>query len=231
MFRILSLLKFRSVNIYKLTCKVSWPFINLGKACFVCEQDKADCIPREAHDCPKCRPKVKLNQSDAQQVLEHMGAHILHDSTLNPSQEVCGFCLQPSPMCKLLVKKGCGASATYRVDIDSSSCINLIWFNYASAAYSSETLPCSNIPIICPLCPPKSSGVWTYSLHAHFCDQHKLTLHTQYPMKTHLSQSEKDGMKRIWDTQFNAPNTHNPKKKKVPALLLSEAHTSQSALQ
>jgi hypothetical protein len=185
----------------------------------------------EAHDCEKCGPNVKLNRSNAQRVLEHMGAHILHDATLNHSQEVCGLCLRPSPMCRLFVKKGRGALAGNHVDIDNSSCVNLIRFNYASAACSSESSPCSNVPIICPLCPPKSPGVWTYSLHAHFRDRHKLTTHTQFPMTVYLSQSEKDGMKRIWDARFNVPQPRNLKKKKVPALLLSEAHMSRSALQ
>lgn len=63
-------------------------------------------MPIEAHDCAKCGPNVKLNRSNAQRILEHMGAHILHDATLNRSQEVCGLCLRPSPMCRLLVKKG-----------------------------------------------------------------------------------------------------------------------------
>ena len=187
-------------------------------------------MPREAHDCAKCGPNVKLNRSNAQRVLEHMGAHILHDTTLNHSHEVCGLCLRPSPMCRLLVKKGRGASAGNRVDIDNSTCVNLIRFNYASAACSSESSPCSNVPIVCPLCPPKSPGVWTYSLHAHFRDRHKLVSHTQYPMTIHLSQSEKDGMKRIWDARFNVPQPCNLKKKKA-VLVLSEAHTSRSALQ
>lgn len=160
-----------------------------------------------------------------------MGAHILHDAMLNHSQEVCGLCLQPSPMCRLLVKKGCGASAGNHVDIDNLSCVNLIQFNYTSAACSSESSPCSNVLINCPLCPPKSPGVWTYSLHAHFHDQHKLISHRQYPMTVYLSQSEKDGMKQIWDARFNAPQPRNLRKKKVPALLLSEAHISRSALQ
>ena len=150
-------------------------------------------------------PNVKLNQSNVQQVLEHMGAHILYDTTLNHSQEVCGLCLWPSPMCRLLVKKGHGALVGNHVDIDNSSCVNLIQFNYVSAACLSESSPCSNVPIICPLCPPKSPGVWTYSLHAHFRDWHKLTTHTQFPMTVYLSQSEKDGMKWIWDARFNVP--------------------------
>jgi len=125
-------------------------------------------------------------------------------------------------MCRWLVKKGHGALVGNHMDIDNSSCVNLIWFNYASTACLSETSPCSNVPIICQLCPPKSPRVWTYSLHAHFCDQHKLATHTQFSIMVYLSQSEKDGMKQIWDARFNIPQLHNLKKKKVPALLLSE---------
>jgi hypothetical protein len=133
-------------------------------------------------------------------------------------------------MCRLLVKKGHGALAGNHVDIDNSSCVNLIRFNYTSTACSSESSLCFNVLINCPLCPPKSPGIWTYSLHAHFCDRHKLISHTQYPMSVYLSQSEEDGMKWIWNARFNAPQPCNLKKKKVPALLLSEAHISQSTL-
>jgi len=206
----------------------------IGKACFICEQEEPShplgSVADTDCDCAKYGPRVTLNQSNGQRVLEHMGAHILYDITLSHSQEVCGLCLQPSPMCMLFLKSRHGASASCSMDIHKSTCANLIHFNYASAAHSSESSPCSNVPIPCPLCPKQSPAVWTYCLHMHFHERHKLASHTQYPINVQLPESEKEGMKKIWDTCFNAWKPHNLTNKKAPALVLSEAHHSQLAL-
>jgi hypothetical protein len=211
-----------------------FPYRHEGKACFVCQEDEAtDCpgnIRYETSDCSTCGPRVQVNRSNGQRILEHMGAHILFDSTIgNHSQELCGLCLRPSPMCRLNLKKGRGATAGYNIDINSSSCINLVRFNCATAARSSDASPCSNVPIICPLCPAKSPAVWTYNLRTHFRERHKLP-DAQFPLKVQLSESEKYGMRRIWDARFNIPKIRNLKNKKKEALTLSEAHSSRAAL-
>jgi hypothetical protein len=53
-----------------------------------------------------------------------MGAHILHDATIDG--EACGLCLRPSPMCRLVLKKGRGADAGYSLDLKKSTCANLM---------------------------------------------------------------------------------------------------------
>lgn len=72
-----------------------------GGACFVSEvSNEATADPDGEGNCSRCGPSAaKLDWKQTQRVLEHMGAHILFDVTLNASEEYCGLCLRPSPMC------------------------------------------------------------------------------------------------------------------------------------
>ncbi|KAF8257898.1 hypothetical protein EI94DRAFT_1626623 [Lactarius quietus] len=164
--------------------------------CFVCDERPIDFAHpnSESGDCSRCEPSVTLNWKNSQCVLEHMGAHIQHDSLLDSSEEICGLCLRPAPMCQLYLRKVRGVSGSVTVDCKKSNCINLIHFSYAAASTSSESSPCSNIPITFPLCPDGNPAVWTYSLHAHFGGQHRLQSPAHFPIMIKLSQSEKDGM-------------------------------------
>ena len=205
-----------------------FPYRSEGKACFVCEQDEPNGdISNENADCLLCGPKVYFNRSSGQRVLEHMGTHIFFDNAIC-STERCGLCLRPALMCRLIVKKGRGANASPRIDFDSSTCTNLIRFNYATAAQLSEGSPCSNVPINCPLCPDKSPAVWMYCLHTHFREQHKLMSRDLFPIAVQLSKSEEHGMLQIWKQRLT---TRKPRKRnKTSALVLSEAHSSRLAL-
>ena len=109
-----------------------------GGACFVSEvSNEATADPDREGNCPRCGPSaVKLDWKQTQHVLEHMGAHILFDVTLNASEEYCRLCLCPSPMCQIYVNKGCGADERVSVDLSRSTCPNLIHFNYKSTAQS-----------------------------------------------------------------------------------------------
>ncbi|KAN0138828.1 hypothetical protein V8E53_003216 [Lactarius tabidus] len=130
-----------------------FPYWNPGGACFICEvsNEASAKLDRQA-DCSRCGPP-------------HMGAHIMFDMTLNTSEEYCGLCLCPLPMCQIYLNKGCGTSGRVSVDLIKSTCPNLV-------SHSSDQSPCSNIPVICPLCPAGSPAVWTYSLHSHYCRHH-----------------------------------------------------------
>jgi hypothetical protein len=147
-------------------------FATPGQACFIYELEPNSHAPpggTETHSlCSKCGSQVLVDQANGQCLLEHMGAHMLYDPSIDHSQELCGLCLRLAPMCMIFLKKGWGAAAGYSVDISQSTCINLMCFNYATAAWSSEVSPCSNIPILCPLCPTNSLAVWRYSMHSHF---------------------------------------------------------------
>ncbi|KAH8992884.1 hypothetical protein EDB86DRAFT_2806045, partial [Lactarius hatsudake] len=105
---------------------------------------------------------------NGQRVLEHMGAHILHNGQLDSSKELCDMCLHPALMCQIYLRKARGTAGSISVDRKKSKCVNMTCFNYTTASTSSEASPCPNVPIICPHCPDDSPAVWMYSLCAHF---------------------------------------------------------------
>ncbi|KAH8976596.1 hypothetical protein EDB92DRAFT_1248155 [Lactarius akahatsu] len=104
-------------------------------------------------------------------------------------------------------------------------------FNYATASTSSEASPCSNVPIICPRCPDESPAVWTYSLHAHFRERHRIQSPDNFPITICLSQSEKGGMRKVWNSRFKAQKQRKTKPKNMPSLAISEAHRARLYLQ
>jgi hypothetical protein len=180
-------------------------------------------------DCSRCGASVKLDWKNTQCVLEHMGAHILYDTSLNPSEERCGLCLRPAPMCQLYLTKGRGTAGKRSVDRSKSKCPNLVRFNYKNAAQSSERSPCSNVPVDCTLCPAGSPAVWTYSLHSHYRERHRLSP-VHFPVRVETSQSEKDGMKRVWNSRFKQRGSYRTKRRKLghnSSLSISEAHRSR----
>lgn len=197
----------------------------------MCEASNGETAELDGHaDCSRCGPSVKLDWKNTQRVLEHMGAHILHDATLNGSEERCGLCLRPAPMCQVYLTKGRGTGGKRSVDRSKSSCPNLVRFNYKNAAQSSERSPCSNVPVDCTLCPASSPAVWTYSLHSHYRERHRLNSVMHFPTRAELSQSEKDGMKHVWNARFKQRGSYRTKKRRNlgrnPPLPISEAHRS-----
>ncbi|KAH9031260.1 hypothetical protein EDB84DRAFT_1271103 [Lactarius hengduanensis] len=204
-----------------------FPYRSEGMACFVCDEKPSDYMDHnyQSCDCTICGPTVVLNRKNGQRFLEHMGAHILHDGTLDSSEERCGLCLRPASMCQLYLRKARGTAGSVSVDHKKSSCVSMIRFNYATASVSSEASPCSNVPITCPHCPDNSPAVWTYSLHAHYRARHRLSP-TNFPITISLSQSEKDGMRQVWNSRFKAQR-RKTKPKNQPSLAISEAHRAR----
>jgi hypothetical protein len=180
--------------------------------------------------CSICGARSQLEKSNPQRVLEHMAAHILYDAGINQTHELCGLCLRPSPMCQIFLKKGRGAAAGYSMDLNKSICINLTRFRYTLAEQSSEASPCTNVPKICPLCPKDNPAIWTYNLDSHFRSLHKLTSPNHFPVQFHISASEKEALKKIWESRFKVRATRKMKKSKRVPMMLSEAHSSRLAL-
>jgi hypothetical protein len=175
--------------------------------------------------CPKCNPLVPLDIKHGQRVLEHCAAHILHDPSINEMDELCGLCLRPAPMCTFYLRKGNGG---YQIDWSKSTCLYEIKFQYAVAATSSTGSPCSNVPVICEICGPKSPAIWRYNLNAHFRNFHRLSNPTSWPVKVLITEDEKTGLSKVWATR----NTHRvPRnmKRTRERLVISEAHSSRLA--
>lgn len=59
-----------------------------------------------------------------------------------------------------------------------SNCPHAEEFTYSTAKKGSKTTPCTNVPIICPLCPPprnprdKSPAIWKYNMLQHIQFEH-----------------------------------------------------------
>ncbi|KAF8056026.1 hypothetical protein FPV67DRAFT_686987 [Lyophyllum atratum] len=206
-----------------------------GEACFVCESDDnlGEVEDGESIMCPKCPPTVFLDSTSPQRVLAHLGAHILHDKThVNRSDLPCGLCLRPYPMCRFFVKKGKGAKASLKINRDASTgCTNMLTFSYKSAENSTASSPCSNVPLLCPLCPKTEPAVWRYNLQHHFSVVHPSAERSKYQGLWKLTRFEEQEMNKIWLARRKyGVASKRTKKGKEPALVVSQAHSSRIAL-
>jgi hypothetical protein len=209
----------------------------IDKACFVCESDDVaqQTLYSGENMCSTCTPPARINRSNTQHLLEHIGSHILYDSKVTLKSEPCGFCLRPmdgSIQCRIYLKKPSGAKRVEQLDTDQSSgCPAMQKFSYAKARVSNKDHPCSNIPLVCPLCPGSEPCVWKYNLEAHFQRAHpQATLDSYFDANQRvLSASELAAMRIIWDKR----HAYKPRQKRTAAetiMNISEAHSSRLAL-
>ena len=122
--------------------------------------------------CMRCQPTVTFNTKHQQRIIEHNGAHLLFDHSIDRSMEPCGLCLCPVPLCKIYLRKSKGHTGNITIDMRRSSCPNLVKFSIAIAAESSDASPCTNHPFRCPNCPDLSPAVWSYTFREHLTQFH-----------------------------------------------------------
>jgi hypothetical protein len=201
-----------------------------GKACFLTEHDGKECELINATDknCTNCTPSVQLPKS-GQRVLEHMGAHILFDSSVDPTLKPCGLCLRPSPLCAFYLKKTKGGHGSNQINARRSTCANMTKFSYGIAAISTSSSPCSNIPIRCHHCPESAPAVWRYNIKAHIMKKHPYVPISEYRDSCQITQAERTQMKGIWNNRHRSKKTRKGKRSKRP-LVISEAHSSRLIL-
>ncbi|KAF9003280.1 hypothetical protein BDQ17DRAFT_1242113, partial [Cyathus striatus] len=204
-----------------------------GYACFVCETDhdvgEIGCL--ETCECPWCSLSVALDLTMGQHMLEHMGAHILFDAgTINSKGVLCGLCLHPPSICRYFLMKGKGAHGSTRINQQAShGCLMKMKFSYGIAAESSQSSPCSNVPIQCPICPKTDLAVWKYFMKHHFEEKHKSLKLTEYSQYWNILAFECDKMRKIWLKQTNG--TAKPARTlSKPTLKISEVHRAQISL-
>ena len=150
-------------------------------------------------DCPRCSPTITLDLSQGQRVLEHVGAHVLHDPGLDKSTPLCGLCLRPAPFCQIFLKKGKGAQGRMGINASlSKGCLMKVKYAYHVASKSTASSPCSNVPIHCPLCPNIEPAVWRYFMRIHFQEVHPNAPISKYDHLWKLSNFEISEMKKIW---------------------------------
>jgi len=167
---------------------------------------------------------VTLDLSQGQRVLEHIGAHILHDPGLTQSTEICGLCLRPPPFCQFFLTKGKGANGSLKINQSlSRGCLLKVKYSYGVAAESSSSSPCSNVPVACPLCSNTAPAVWKYFMKAHFQETHKSAPISKYEHLWKISNFETAEMKKIWAKRKNIM-VKRTKKSKNPPLVVSENH-------
>lgn len=206
-----------------------------GNAAFSCEAE-VDERPmngpgsaRPDH-CNKCQPAVPWDTSKTPKTLEHVAAHLLFDNSVDTSQELCGLCMRPSPLCVFYLRKGKGAGSAPQIDMRTSRCPNLVGkFLYSAALTERINSPCTNVPVVCPLCPSKSGCVWKYNMKTHLTNHHPSVRDTNILQAYIISESEKAALKLRWDSRHRVKPRRKRNVTSVP-LTISEVHSSRQAL-
>ncbi|KAH9016244.1 hypothetical protein EDB84DRAFT_1567344 [Lactarius hengduanensis] len=204
-------------------------------AAFVCEvelDERAITGPTSAQSdcCPMCRPATPWDISKTHKILEHVASHLLFDSTLDTTQELCGLCMRPSPQCAFYLRKGKGAGSAPQIDERVTSCPNFTGkLSYLSAATERTNSPCTNVPIICRLCPSTSAAVWKYNMKTHRAQFHPSTTGGEFPREFVVSESEKAALKVLWETRFTISRRRRKHNVTTMPLVISEVHSSCQA--
>ncbi|KAF9060527.1 hypothetical protein BDP27DRAFT_1429958 [Rhodocollybia butyracea] len=203
-----------------------------GLACFVAENDadSSNSAPSGMYLCPKCVPNIELDMDLGQRLLEHIGAHIIFDSSVIRATEPCGFCLRPTPMCRLYLRKARGHKANLQIDTKKSTCPNLVKIWYGTASVSKKSAPCSNVPLLCELCGGlNAAAVWRYNMKEHLTNVHPTADLSKYEHLWSIHQHEITEMKKKWKNRKDPVLATKGKGKSVVPLTVSEAHSSRMA--
>jgi len=199
---------------------------SLGKACFLTKQETHNQDLVDGRACYKCSPPVEL--SKPQEVLAHMGAHILYDARIIVNLEPCGLCLRTG-VCTFHLRKGRGADGGVQVDYKKSTCPGMVEFNYKVAAQPTKSSPCSNVPLHCPGCPSTAPAIWRYNLKEHLKNKHPHLRVNDYKDMWKLSKTELEDLKRKWVERNKVKKRR--KRTQRSNLVISEAHTSVAVMQ
>jgi hypothetical protein len=198
----------------------------IGYACFACEKDAAGGdVTREASldNCRLCQ-RISLSALKGPALVAHMSAHILHDPRMRGADNPCGFCLNTETLCSILLSVSSKATT---IDMKNSRCPHLRKLNLTAASkFSPPRSPCTNHPLACPLCPPKSPAVWKYNLRAHIIQRHPTSQVELYKDYYSLHDDETTLMKAVFQVK---PRQGGPTNK-VPTLITSDVHSTRLAL-
>ncbi|KZT31449.1 hypothetical protein SISSUDRAFT_973947, partial [Sistotremastrum suecicum HHB10207 ss-3] len=203
---------------------------------FVCEtegEDRDHLHGAQKQFCPYC-PKasaIPLDFTNGPAVISHMAQHLRFDPKILHDPERCGFCLRPNHLCIFFLKKPKGANSTIQIDDKKSGgCLNYGPFgvkriNYAAAAQSTPSSPCSNVPLKCPICPDAAPAVWKYGMKAHL-KKHDANL-AEYTHLWEISRAEEEALKILWNTRTSR---RTPRTANTPSFTISEGHSSRLAI-
>jgi hypothetical protein len=185
-------------------------------------------VPAGMVQCEYCSLAVALDPGKVLRLLEHVGAYLLFNANINLSLEPCRLCLRPSPSCVFYLRKGKGTSTSCQVDLQKSWCPYLQRFSYQAAVTEAINSPCTNVPLICPLCPSTVGAVWKYNMHVHFSKHHSSANIADYFANWGTSASEKEALQRKWQSRHKTRKSR--KMLKQHPLVISEQHSSRQVL-
>ncbi|KAF5366588.1 hypothetical protein D9758_008958 [Tetrapyrgos nigripes] len=219
----------RSLRIPTIKRSSFFPYwTTANEAAFLCEHDGVGRGDIDGYvTCPSCtNPLIYLDFSKPQMILKHIGSHILNSPSTLRSSEPCGFCLSPSPQCQFFLTK--------KEKLDrkrSTGCtvfLGLKSFNYASASKTTQSSPCSNVPVTCPLCSRANThapAVWRYNLEAHYRKRHP-TASCEEVWK--ISNSEKSAMSEVYKNRKKIPKPRgkNKQREMCGPIPISQAHAT-----
>jgi hypothetical protein len=201
----------------------------LGSVCFICEDEgssRGEIL--DEHRCPHC-PTLRLPKSRQSELVSHMGMHILHDNALKNVPNPCGFCLSPGSLCSVRLKKGQGRKVGMQIDLQNSRCQynNQVKLSLKTFSKSTSASPCTNVPIMCPLCPTTSDAVWKYNLESHLKTVHPTANISEYRTYYEISKSEFVALKNAFTSK---PRWTAKRIRSLVNINISEAHSSRVAL-
>ena len=137
--------------------------------------------------------------------------------------------MRESPLCVFYLRKGKGAGSSPQIDHRTSRCPNLTGkFLYSAAAKERINSPCTNVPIVCPLCPSTSPTVWKYNMKSHLAKNHSSVVRGSDLFQQYgISESEKAALKLQWEQRHKVQRR---KRKTAPTQLpVSDMHSSRYA--
>jgi len=112
-----------------------------------------------------------------------------------------------------------------QVDHQKSCCPNLCHFSYLSAAMEAPNSPCTNVPIICPLCPSSAGTIWKYNAYIHFSKHHLSAVLTEHLSNITTSTSECAALQMKWEKCYSTCR-QKPKGPGHASLVIAEQHSS-----
>ena len=137
------------------------------------------------------------------------------------------LCLRPANVCTIYLTRRTGRGYQWSLKYGGVvRCPNETNFSYSTAMVSSESSPCSNVPLQCPYCPDGSPAVWRYNLQVHFQLQHKGVDATKHEDLWKMTAEEAKVMAEIWKNRKKQPKRCGKGKQKV-TLSVSEEHSSR----
>ncbi|KAF6750835.1 hypothetical protein DFP72DRAFT_817188, partial [Ephemerocybe angulata] len=146
-----------------------------------------------------CHPRhVSTLDMSAPRIIEHVGAHILFDSTVSRTDEPCGLCSLPAKQCRYIVVKGQGSKVSKHVNWKrTTGCARPVNFSYKRTLEYSDNSPCTNVPLVCPLCEADEPAIWCYNFRFHLEQKHLSEAVARYKSQWDLSSDEMAGMQQI----------------------------------